>query len=117
MDKSISRILPHPRSPLQLYLSLAPSLRNQVLSETPDLNHFQIWGFFGGPLRVLWGSFALLIRYATLSDGHPRNSVDYAEAVSGWQETVTTYRTNVVPRSCSPKSKAYSKSPRLNYSS
>ena len=41
----------------------------------------------------------------------------YGEAVSGWQETVTTYRTNLVPRSCSPKSKAYSKSPRLNYSS
>ena len=41
--------------------------------------------------------------------------MDYAEAVSGWQETVTTYRTNVVPRSCTPKSKAYSKSSRLNY--
>ncbi len=39
-------------------------------------------------------------------------SVDaYVEAVSGWQETVTTYRTNLVPRLCSPKSKAYSKSP------
>jgi len=53
----------------------------------------------------------------TLGQGSRNSVAAYVEAVSGWQETVTTYRTNVVPRSCSPKSKAYSKSPRLNYSS